>query len=335
MAQNPAGVFDSAPVHFHIPKTLICTKGIQMNDRYWNRLAGLAAFATAHVLLAGNLAQAGVLLWLDASEFSAANPALTTWADKSGASNDAMAVGVGNEPSVVLNQMNGLPVVRFDDSGPVQAMQTPAVAVPSKTMHAFIVAQTSDNLGHALVYERNGSTDLVYFSFLQNQTISHGARFDGSGSNLVTSAGSVWNTSSPGLISSLINADASGELRVNGGAANLSSGGTTFGTLNKSFFVGASDGLSNPLDGDLAEIVVFDAALSDDERIGVQHLLGEKWGLAGIPAATDAQIAAADALFPGGGFLFVIPEPSTSWMLGLGVLGRLRRSRRRMARGVV
>jgi hypothetical protein len=46
------------------------------------------------------------------------------------------------------------------------------------------------------------------------------------------------------------------------------------------------------LGGDIAEILVFDNVLTDDELVGITHILGERWGLT-VPAATIAQIAAA------------------------------------------
>ncbi|MCX6875427.1 MAG: hypothetical protein NTW21_16715 [Verrucomicrobia bacterium] len=67
---------------------------------------------------------------------------------------------------------------------------------------------------------------------------------------------------------------------------------------------------TNGFKGAIHEILVFDAALSADERIGMDYLMDRKWALGLGLSATYAQIAAASAL------LGVAPpaDPFASWM---------------------
>ncbi len=63
--------------------------------------------------------------------------------------------------------------------------------------------------------------------------------------------------------------------------------------------IGGLDGTgNNNFTGDVAEVILFDKALSNAERIGLQHLIGRKWGFDTI-LASGAQIDAANALFVG------------------------------------
>ena len=276
-------------------------------------------------------ASATMLLWLDATDFTAPTAALTTWTDKSGLNNHATAPS-GREPSVVLSGINGQPAVQFDDSGAaavLQVMITPDVPVASKNMHAFIVMQANDSGGHGLVYSRNGTTDLAYFGRVAGTSMNHGTRFDGAGADR-TANDNVWSTTSAGLITSFISDDASGYVRINGGSQHTSPAGTTFGTLNKPFYIGALDNVfasAHHLDGEIGEIIVFDNELSEDERLGMEHILGQKWNLTGIPTANASQIAAAMNLFPGNAEAVAIPEPGTG-LLALGGVFFLQRRRR-------
>lgn len=278
-------------------------------------------------------ASAAMLLWLDAADFTAASSSLTTWTDKSGQNNHATAP-TGREPAVVMSGINSLPSVQFEDSvasGSLQMMITPDVPVASKTLHAFIVMQTgNDDGGHGLVYSRNGFTDLLYFARVAGTGLVHGTRFDGAGADRTVNTGGAWSTTNPGLVTSLISSDASGYARVNGGSALTSPAGTTLGTLNKPFYIGALDNVfasAHHLDGFIGEIIVFDNQLSEDERLGMEHILGEKWDLAGIPVANASQIAAAMALFPGSAEAAAIPEPGTG-LLALGSICLLLRRKR-------
>ncbi len=52
--------------------------------------------------------------------------------------------------------------------------------------------------------------------------------------------------------------------------------------------------------GQVAEILVFNDVLSWVEQKGLEYLMADRWGVAGVATATQAQIDAANALFPDG-----------------------------------
>jgi hypothetical protein len=94
------------------------------------------------------------------------------------------------------------------------------------------------------------------------------------------------------------------------------------GQVYTDFWIGnARDTLTRYWNGDIGEIILFDNALTPDERTGVAHNLGVKWGFGSDIPATQSQIQAANALG------VVIPEPG-GWLLltvgAGGVLGRRR-----------
>jgi hypothetical protein len=86
------------------------------------------------------------------------------------------------------------------------------------------------------------------------------------------------------------------------------------------FWIGnASSTLTRFWNGDIAEIILFDNALTPDERTGVAHNLGVKWGFGFDIPATANQSQAANALG------VVVPEPSSGLLLAPGILFLVRR----------
>jgi hypothetical protein len=66
-------------------------------------------------------------LWLKADAGISGSP-IATWADQSGNSRDASQSDATKKPTLVSNELNGLPVVRFDGSNDVLAVSVPLTA---------------------------------------------------------------------------------------------------------------------------------------------------------------------------------------------------------------
>jgi hypothetical protein len=295
-----------------------------MND---GQISNAILWGMTALLCCATWAAGAPVLHLDASEFSTADPALSLWTDRSGWGNDATAP-VGHEPAVVLGGLGGMPVVRFDDGGATDAMVTPDETLPagSTAMHALIVAGSADDQGHMLVHNRGpGSTNLLYVSFLQINQISHGSRFDGTGANRTAFTGNVWNTSQAGIVSSVIRSDNSAALSVDGGSPHTIAAGGNALSYGNELTIGNQDVIGNSsFDGDIAELVVFDRVLSDDEERGILHILSNKWGTEPV-SATQTQIdAGQEALAP-------IPEPGCALLFLLAALTLLQRRGQNMA----
>jgi len=219
---------------------------------------GAAAFSPASI--------PGLKLWLDASQIVGLNDgdSVGTWSDTSGNANDATQATVSAKPTYKTSIQNGLPVVRFDGVDDVMTV----AAVSAQPMTFFLVGKTS-------------STGRYFFDGVSGNRFVLGDGLNGPPNNMGIFAGSaiessftisgssfnLWTGVANGVSSSLLKngaAFASGDV----GSQGLS-GGMTLGNR-----------YSDPgycLNGDLAELIIYNTSLSIANRQLVEAYLRAKW----------------------------------------------------------
>jgi hypothetical protein len=273
------------------------------------RLIALLSLAYAHA------ANADLVLRLDAGNLSTG--ALANWSDSSNNSFDASQANADNQPSVINggSSFNNLNVVQFTGNTGATSdyLQNTAVNYDAKTVLAVFSVNTTlratSKLGQ--IWGQYTSTGLAHIA-TDFRNAGNSWSFDGDAGNSSTTAryavnGGTYNAATAGNAATpwtidtphLINAEY-----------------TTTRPLNQ-HYIGAIiptfDIATHAFGGEIAEILVFNTALSKDERTGLEHLIAQRWGLTGPAAADAGQIAAANALFPGGSY--AIPEPSSLSLL--------------------
>jgi hypothetical protein len=236
--------------------------------------------------------QAAVVLRLDASEFDTAGGAIGTWSDSSGKGNDVTQAGGGFQPEVVLNAQNGLSVVRLDGVDDYMDSSTTSYTVGSVfsvASYAF-ASFPGGGSGYKGLYGGDNSSDGIYLTGATNST--------------------NWYTSE--LDSQYLNGGSSTTALTAANAFNLYSGtDSTPATLN-GHSIGHDRGDPNrSWAGDIAEIIVYDEALSEFDRQGVEVYLDEKWGL-GQNLATTYGTGNYNTDLVG---LSLVPEPGTYALL--------------------
>ncbi len=208
----------------------------------------------------------GIKLWLAANRglnLSDGDP-VGTWPDQSGNGNDATQGTGAAKPTYKTNILNGKPIVRFDG--------------------------TDDNLRTAnfgLVQPEH-----VFCVFKLKRDTVNDTLFDGLGGNLMrfyrSGAGPVLGLYAGGAVGSIAVATTdfyigsclfngvSSELRINGGStvsgdvgANNASGVT----------LGAYGTVVDFAETDIAEIFIYDSALSTANRLSVERYLSSKYGI--------------------------------------------------------
>ncbi|MBT3637164.1 MAG: cadherin repeat domain-containing protein [Opitutae bacterium] len=208
------------------------------------RDANSHAFANSYsTFLNGNLS-----LWLDASDLTQAG---TTWTDKSGHNRHATMHG---SPEIVANFQNGKPVMRYGtDSLDYHSFPQ---QTDIRTVFWVLRSEAANNaplLGDSQVYHLHASTTKFLHSSHPHANVKQGLlRLDGTTVNGVTE-------DKPNAMSVI-------SLR-------------TTGNVTASNFSRDRTSTSHHWKGELAELLIFNAPLSDQMMSEIEGYLAHKWAL--------------------------------------------------------
>lgn len=206
-----------------------------------------------------------LLIWMKADALLLADgDPVSTWPDSSTNSNDATQGTSGFMPTFVENVVNGKPVVRFDGSDLLQFGTNVAAGAGT----AFIVAKYTgaiDAEAPALIL--NG------FSLYANTTSLQGTWSMYLNDQVDTG---VPNDTFAVLGFQMRAADDI-DVRVNDGAVSHLSSGSGFYPRSSSQ-IGTEDSLQQWLTGDVAEFLIWDRVLSDEEYLVTLAYLMDKYG---------------------------------------------------------
>lgn len=247
---------------------------------------------------------------LDASQFTSAGT-IGTWEDSSfytDSDHDATASGA-TQPTVVLGGLNGLPVVRFDGTDDFMT-----IAHTYTTGTAFIVAK----------YDTLGANDAQFdwFDGLYGSATDNGSAGQyWTGNN----GAATWSNEAGGGFynSKYLDGTLTNTALTSPDAFHLYGGVDSTPNSFTSWSLGRDRGIGGRTwQGDIAEVIIYEDTLSDFDRRGVEMYLNDKWGL-GI---TPYEAGTFNANYAG--LLLVVPEPSSTALLGLGGLALALRRRR-------
>jgi Chitobiase/beta-hexosaminidase C-terminal domain/Fn3 associated/Fibronectin type III domain len=234
--------------------------------------SGYSNTATATTLSSGtDLPFTGMRLWLKADAGISAGRGIDLWADQSGNDNNAFQATGSQQPTLVANGPNGRPVVHFDASNS-QGMILPNVMNGANAGEIFAVVRSTGTTG--TLWRWGGTYGSLYPS-------SDGTISDGFCSNDWVNMGQPPVDITQYQLYNCSSSSSEWTQRFNG-LVNYDRLGNTF-----SFLTAPSLGVDgyNHLNGDFAEIMVYDHVLSDAERQTVGVYLGNKYGLAVTPQA--------------------------------------------------
>lgn len=258
------------------------------------------------------LLPSGMKLWLKADAgISASDTAVTSWADQSGTGNNVAQTNVTIRPTIVTNAVNGKAVVRF--TGPSRYLQSANQVLNGNTAFtAFTVAK---------INQIPTSNPYQYFWWNGADAISGGYGCYLSNSGYLSSA---WGSYS-GAVSDTNNA-AIGSLyricsRFNGtngtgphymwiNGVSVPSKGKSGSNLSGGMFTVGDFGptAGSGLYGDIAEIMIYDRALTDAERVSVDQYLQLRW----VPPTPTAVDRIKDVKALGDGVLVSITSPKVA-----------------------
>jgi len=227
-------------------------------------LAGFAAVGTA---LAAP--PPGSKVWLSADvNVTVSNGLVSNWLDQSGNNNHAWMTTVSRRPSLVNGAINGLPVIRFNGAQsllfttPVSPTNFSVLIVgknskPTETF-SMILGPGGNNPNNQLRWE-NGSQVLTV----------------GTGNNMPTRISTIGNTRIHHVLALRYNGSTMEVYRNGAWIANHTFTTTGPWTLSQ---IGAYYS-SYFMQGELAEILIYDTALSNTDFSNATNYLRSKYGL--------------------------------------------------------
>ena len=231
--------------------------------------AAVPAFAPTDV--------SGLVLWLKADAGTFQDDALTTaasaddakvggWVDQSTAGNTVTIADTSKRPTLKLNILNGKPAVRFAGSNTWLIKQFGSAYTQPLTI--FALGTASDKNAYWFDVDGSGTNRvaIIFNSAAQDNTY------------LFAGAGFQYNFSLPlaaTIYTGIVNGASSyiyfnGSQVATGNAGTNSMGGVT---------LGARFTLGDVLNGDLYEILVYDAGLSVTDINRVGNYLNTRWGI--------------------------------------------------------
>lgn len=228
---------------------------------------------------------AGLAVWLKADALVLSDgAAVSTWADSSGSGRNATQ-GVGaNQPTYKTAIVNGLPVVRFAGAGGASTFNSLVFATfPAFTQQTvFIVVKVVSDPG--LDASRSGLWIMGVAGAANNThyPFSDGIIYDDAGSTVRKTTVNPTPSLSSAFRTYCVRSAPSDWQTFLDGSQLFSTGTNTVGqpaapTLGRSFDVSPS---IPALNGDIAEFLVYDSALSATDRLAVESYLRVKYALA-------------------------------------------------------
>jgi hypothetical protein len=245
--------------------------------------AGSSGYSSEATLVDSGAGQAtfptsGLRLWLRADAVT--TTPLRYWQDLSGVGNDAVQTASGNQPPVVLNVQNGKPVVRFTASS---SQHFPLPNLMSGAMAGEVVAVLKSSATSVGVWHFGNSAYGTSYPWSTGVNDDFGRASEFAQEWPVQSLTNlhIYNvSSSSGLWRSW----------VNGVPFYKSTSNTVAFTSSPK--LGKNNNGSH-FTGDIAEVLIYNRALSDSERTAVNTYLNQKYAIVTVPSTpTGLRVAA-------------------------------------------
>ncbi len=220
-----------------------------------NYLAVKYGLATAYQTAGGPAGVTGAALWLDAAQLAGLtnDATVATWNDMSG--NNRHAIATGTAATYQTNALNGQPVVRFSADGNASFNFTEDPAI--RTVF-WVVKKTNPGfnflLGDSGAYDFHTEWNALWSADYASASVKNGT------TKLMGTPVNGRTTALPSAAYSLVTLVTTGNVRANQLTLDRGYGGRSW-------------------TGDMAEILIYDRALSSAEELAVGKYLAAKYGL--------------------------------------------------------
>ncbi len=221
---------------------------------------------------------AGIFCWYDASDVSTLTKdgfnKINQWHDKSGNKYHATQGIYSKQPTHSINQQNLLPCITFDGSNTlIMPSGTFSIVTNNNTIFAVSKRDTETSAIARIISMTNGATNFRYtLGYHSNPgTIQFASNSTG---NVVNSTGAN-NTNYQIIMGRL-----SGSTQYISYNNTQELGGTGSTTTVTGAYIGSNTDTDRYLIGGIAEMIIYNRALTTQENISVYKYLSRKWGIA-------------------------------------------------------
>ena len=231
----------------------------------------------------------GLVLWLKADEITGLSDGdgVSSWPDSSAENNDASQANAPDRPTYETNELNGLPVVRFDGAWAYMTVAYDAGLALTGNITCFAVASW-DNFSsgdHETVWafgaHSNNNLNVIFGKY--DGDVLKFTYNDGSFRNVLESSSWTGTNTTRYIVAWRVDQDDDDvEFRVDGATEstvadannlNIQTGDNTGGA------VGANLTAGELFDGDIAEIILYSRYLTAAEVEDVEQYLSTKYNI--------------------------------------------------------
>ena len=226
------------------------------------------------------------VFWLDANSGTSLNgPNVTAWADRSGNNSDATPAAANARPTLVSNNVNGYPSIDFDGNND-ELRITDKASLDLTTWHFFMVVSVDNQKDYnawctkgddgaenfeLLSYGTGGSIGNIHTPFISTGGVR---TFPSTGSGMVTT-GNVFN-----IIEYSYSSAVGRDVYKNYANQYTDNDNATPQTNNYDIYIGNEKTTSRFLDGDIAELISYNAIQNAAGRTIVNNYLSSKYNIA-------------------------------------------------------
>jgi len=219
----------------------------------------------------------GLVLWLDAGEGITHGSGVSMWKDQSGNNNHATQVDTNMQPNYEVDVLNDLPVVRFDDYDYLEAPDDDSLDIVD-AITIFTVTCPGSNVTQCIIAKDGLVTNYRSWNWHISETPGSSMRMRLNGVNPVYVDGSTdlketWHLGTGRYDGAIMELWFDGELESFKGASG------TITATEEPVRIGLFSNGKYPFNGDIAEILVYNRALSDSEREMVENYLNAKYNI--------------------------------------------------------
>ncbi len=227
-------------------------------------------------------------LWLSADSGTGAatnGDDVPTWEDRSGNNNNAANTTVAQTPNYITGELNGKPIIRFDDDNNANgdylgANTSLGISGGGAATVYFVAKSTRDDAGTGLyIGDMAGTSNRIRHYGLE---IAHAVRFN-DGNRIFDDGFTINDWKIGGFRNTAGAGYGDFEGFVNGTTLNQTASTNPASVPNTSddlFYIGGDRSFgSRYFEGDIAEVVVYSRALNETQRIIVENYLAAKYAL--------------------------------------------------------